>query len=164
MDSLPFSPFVFSSPVSRLSRGATTTDVSKMDPASPARHHRHQSSLERVICFSPGPALEIGERSRAKQKFYRIITHFQGSDESCNSQYNRALLVRLTYEYARSEESQGIFLRAFFQAMALSIDSENDLDFDSNEEDLRSALSCFVDYLLDNFFLPCKNHLCRDLQ
>ncbi|KAK3372628.1 hypothetical protein B0H63DRAFT_503702 [Podospora didyma] len=35
-----------------------------MDPASP--------SLEGIICFSSEPALEAGERSRAKQKFYRI--------------------------------------------------------------------------------------------
>lgn len=146
---------------SRLSCRATTTDISKMDPASPTPHHRHQSSFEATICFSPGPALEISERARAKRKFYRIVEHFQGADESQNSQYNRALLVRLTYEYVRSEESQDIFLRAFSQAMSLSIDGEDDTDLENSEEDLRSALSCFADYLLDNFFLPCKNHLYR---
>ncbi|KAK3370910.1 hypothetical protein B0T24DRAFT_302981 [Lasiosphaeria ovina] len=127
-----------------------------MDQASPSPHHRHQSSLEGVIYFTPGPALEIGELIRAKQIFYRIIDHFQGLNESRNSHYNRTLLVRLTYEYARSEESQDIFLRGFFQAMTLPIDIESDLDFENSEEDLRLALFCFVDYLVDNFFLPLR--------
>ncbi|KAK0727689.1 hypothetical protein B0T26DRAFT_638007 [Lasiosphaeria miniovina] len=127
-----------------------------MDPASPTPHHRHLSSLEGTIYFSPGPALETGKRARAKQQFYGIIDHFQGSDKSRNSQYNRTLLVRLTYKYTRSEESQEIFLRAFFQAMSLSIDGEDDVDLEDTEEDLRLALSCFADYLLDNFFLPLR--------
>lgn len=127
-----------------------------MDRASP--HHRHQSSLEGIIRFSSESPLEVGERARAKQKFYRIVSHFQTANGSLSSsrQYNRPLLVRLTYEHARSEESQDIFLRAFFQSMALSVNDENDLDFESNEEDLGSGLSRFADYLFDNFFLPCK--------
>ncbi|KAK3366606.1 hypothetical protein B0T24DRAFT_596516 [Lasiosphaeria ovina] len=64
--------------------------------------------------------------------------------------------VRLTYEYARSEEPQDIFLRAFFQAMSLLIDSEDDADLENNEEDLCSALSQFADYLVDDFFLPLR--------
>ncbi|KAK3933822.1 hypothetical protein QBC46DRAFT_401156 [Diplogelasinospora grovesii] len=129
-----------------------------MDPTSPSPHHRHQSSLEGIICFSSEPALEAGERARARQKFYRIIDHFRAADGSRSGgcQYNRPLLIRLTYEHARSEESQDIFLRAFFQSMALSVDSENDLDFENNEQDLGSALSRFADYLLDNFFLPLR--------
>ena len=59
------------------------------------------------------------QRSQAEQKFYRIIRHFEaaeggtrGSNSGSSSQYNRPLLIRFTYEYARSRESQGIFLRA----------------------------------------------------
>ncbi|KAK3991281.1 hypothetical protein QBC44DRAFT_380057 [Cladorrhinum sp. PSN332] len=128
------------------------------NPASPSPHHRHQSSLEGIIYFSSEPALEAGERARAKQKFYRIVDHFKVANGSRNSgrQYDRPLLVRLTYEHARSEESRDIFLRAFFQSIALSIDSENDIDFENNEEDLDLALSRFADYLLDNFFLPLR--------
>ncbi|KAK3937569.1 hypothetical protein QBC46DRAFT_366093 [Diplogelasinospora grovesii] len=126
-----------------------------MDPASPSPHHRHQSSLEGIIYFSSEPALEAGERARARQKLLTVVGKKDGS-RSGGCQYNRPLLISLTYEHARSEESQDIFLRAFFQSMALSVDSENDVDFENNEQDLGSALSRFADYLLDNFFLPLR--------
>ncbi|KAI1660597.1 hypothetical protein F4813DRAFT_298679, partial [Daldinia decipiens] len=67
------------------------------------------------------------------------------------------LLVRLTYEYALTDESKDNFLRTFFRSMGLSMDGEDigfgDKDF---EEELRSSLLRFADYLLDNFFLPLK--------
>ena len=41
--------------------------------------------------------------------------------------------------------------------MALSLDGEDDVDFECDEEHLRATLFLFADYLFDNFFLPCKN-------
>ncbi|KAK3941884.1 hypothetical protein QBC46DRAFT_429257 [Diplogelasinospora grovesii] len=118
------------------------------------------SSLEGVIEFSSEAPLDADERAQAKGKLYNIIDHFEavntsGSGNKSNP-YNRPKLVRLTYEYVRSEESQDIFLRAFFQAIALSMDGEDDVDFSSNEleEEVGSALFRFADYLFDNFFLP----------
>ncbi|KXX77963.1 hypothetical protein MMYC01_207929 [Madurella mycetomatis] len=107
-------------------------------------HHRHQSSLEGVICFSSESPLGATERARARDKFYRIVNRFATDPGDSNSkrQYNRPLLVRLTYEYTRSEESKDIFLRAFFQALDLQIDSEDDLDLDTNDsEHLQSGLT-----------------------
>ena len=121
------------------------------------------SSLEGIIDFSTARApLHADQRAHAKRKFYHIVGHFKTTGGN-SKQYNRPLLVRLTYEYARSEESQDVFLRAFFQSMALSLDI-HDLEADhdvnlsnkSDEADLRSALFGFADYLIDNFFLPRK--------
>lgn len=122
-----------------------------MAPSSPL--HRHQSSLEGVIDFSSATPLRPDQRDRIKQRFYHIIAHFETT--SSNSRpYNPTRLVRFTYEYALSEESQDNFLRAVFQAMSLSIDEDAPADFDF--EQLRSSFLGFADYLLDNFFLPCK--------
>ncbi|KAK0718752.1 hypothetical protein B0T21DRAFT_295268 [Apiosordaria backusii] len=116
-------------------------------------HHRHQSSLEGVISFSSQPPLGA-ERARANAKFHRIVDHFkEAADGQKKGPYNRPLLVRLTYEYARSQESKDIFLRAFFQAMDVQIDGKNDIDFDTDER-LGSALTQFANHLVDHFFLP----------
>ncbi|KAL7950151.1 hypothetical protein V8C42DRAFT_309616 [Trichoderma barbatum] len=123
-----------------------------------ASHHRHQSSLEGVINFSQRPLLTPEQRAHVKRRFYQIVNHFDSPGRNNGEKYNRPLLIRYTYEFALSEESRDIFLQAFFQSMALSIDDERDLDFSDNEmiEKLASTFSNFSDYLLDNFFLPLK--------
>jgi hypothetical protein len=137
-----------------------------MDRVPPSPHHRHQASLEDIIFLSDeSEALEAAQRGRAEQKFYRIVRHFEAAEGSSSTrssntnggQYNRPLLVRLTYEYARSRESQDIFLRALFHSMALSLDNENDIDLDRDQGHLEANLSLFADYLFDNFFLPRKD-------
>jgi hypothetical protein len=40
--------------------------------------------------------------------------------------------------------------------MNLSLDEDQHVDFEHTREELYSALVGFADYLLDNFFLPCK--------
>jgi hypothetical protein len=75
-----------------------------------------------IIDFSTARApLHADQRAQAKRKFYRVMGHFEAtggnsnrSTASSGNQYNRPPLVRLTYEYARSEESQDAFLSAFF--------------------------------------------------
>ncbi|KAL7784893.1 hypothetical protein V8C37DRAFT_395026 [Trichoderma ceciliae] len=124
---------------------------------APQPHLRHQSSLEGIIDFSQGPLLTSEQHAKAKRKFYQIVNHFINA--RCNhGQYNRPLLIRYTYEYALSEKSQNIFLNAFFQSIALSVDDENGLDFTNKEmvEELGSMFSNFSEYLMDNFFLPLK--------
>lgn len=120
-----------------------------MVPAVP--HHRHQSSLEGVIDFSAEEPLQPHRRSEARRKFYRILDHFEVDTSRENlGPYVRPRLIRYTYEYALSEEARDRFLRAFFQAIELPIDGGDDVD----PESLRSAVTGFADYLLDNFFLP----------
>lgn len=121
--------------------------------------YRHRSSLEGFIDFTAEEPLEANQHARAKAQFYRIIERFEPTNVNRDgTKYNRPALVRLTYEYARSELSQNIFLRAFFGAVALPIECEDDVDFDKEgtEECLRSAVCTFADHLFDNFFLPCK--------
>ncbi|GAP87961.1 hypothetical protein SAMD00023353_1600370 [Rosellinia necatrix] len=123
-----------------------------MVPPSPL--HRHQSSLEGIIDFStePEPPLGTDQRSVAKDRFNRIIDYFNTDDLSDRSPYNRSQLIRFTYQYALSEQSQDNLLRAFFRAITLSVNDDEDINFD----ELRSKFFSFADYLLDNFFLPLK--------
>ncbi|KEZ42415.1 Uncharacterized protein SAPIO_CDS5603 [Scedosporium apiospermum] len=125
-------------------------------------HHGHQSSFEGIIHFSSRLPLEENKRARAKRKFYHIINHFEATSTkgsiNPSDEYNRPKLIRLIYEYARSAESQDIFLQAFAQALELSMDHEDDVDFGSGqlEEPLGSALYRFADHLFDHFFLPLR--------
>ncbi|KAF2452499.1 hypothetical protein BDY21DRAFT_312010 [Lineolata rhizophorae] len=131
--------------------------------ANPSPHHRHQASLKGVIDFSTEPPLGANERVEARRRFYHIVNHFEDTEKrnssgsSGNEPYNRPVFVRLTYEYALSEESQDHYLRAFFRFMALSVTGE-DVDFgDKNlKDEIRSTLLSFADYLLDSFFLPLR--------
>lgn len=74
-----------------------------------------------------------------------------------NSGYGRVKLVRLTCEYARSEESKDNFLRAFDVA-AIPMDDEDEGEEDDpvgDADQIRDGLNNFADYLFDNFFSPC---------
>ena len=116
-------------------------------------HHRHRSSLEGIIDFSTKPQLETNQRIKAKDRFYRIINHFENAENhSKQGPYKRTQLIRYTYEYARSEASKDNFLRAFYGATGLLMGEDGDDDF----EQIESAFFEFANYLLDNFFLPCK--------
>ncbi|TPX23658.1 hypothetical protein DIZ76_012993 [Coccidioides immitis] len=100
----------------------------------PARaHHRHHASLEKIINFSAPEPLTADQRSQARDRFYAVINHFSATDRRVG--YSRPLLVRYTFEYARSELSQDIFLRAFFEFMNLGLTSDDDIDFDDDQLD-----------------------------
>lgn len=114
--------------------------------------------MESIINFSVQLPLDAQQRDEAKCRFYSIVEKFKASNDIINGQYNHCLLVQYSYEYSRSAESKDMFLRAFFDTMPVTLDGNKDIDFsDKNlEEQLREAFVEFADYLLDNFFLPCK--------
>ncbi|POR39343.1 Uncharacterized protein TPAR_00459 [Tolypocladium paradoxum] len=117
------------------------------------------SSPEGIINFLSGQQLGADQRSKATRRFYHIINHFESAENtSGDSQYNRPRLVRLTYEYAISEESKDNILRAFFKSMMLPVDGDENVDFTDTqlEEETHSNLNGFSEYLFDNFFLPLK--------
>ncbi|KAM0259242.1 hypothetical protein ACHAQJ_003447 [Trichoderma viride] len=119
-------------------------------------HPQHQQYREAVL-NSTRPSMTTEQRILAKHKFYRIMDRFSKEKRS-NAKYNRHLLIRYTYEYAVSEESQDRFLQTFFQALTLSIDGQGRIDLNDKvaAEELWSNVSSFADYLVDNFFLPLK--------
>ncbi|KAH6955948.1 hypothetical protein BKA56DRAFT_602553 [Ilyonectria sp. MPI-CAGE-AT-0026] len=127
---------------------------------SPAPHHRHQSSLEGVIDFSPSieHPLSPDQRDKADGVFTGIINHFEGSS-TADKPYNRAKLVRMTYEYARSEDSRCNFLQAFFGSVNITMDDSIDFNDETVEEEIHSSLNSFADFLVDNFFLPRSSSL-----
>ncbi|KAK2796086.1 hypothetical protein FQN52_000060 [Onygenales sp. PD_12] len=126
--------------------------------ASPSPHHRHQSSLERILNFSPPARLTATHLAQAKSLFYRIIDHFSTPGDISSRPYKRPLLVRYTYEYARSETSRETFLCAFFDSMELNVADDEliHISWDDKglEDKLRLALIEFSDFLFDNFYLP----------
>ncbi|CAK7212583.1 hypothetical protein SCUCBS95973_001513 [Sporothrix curviconia] len=140
-------------------------------PVRAAPHHRHQTSLEGIfdmasVALEP---LSPAARQAARQTFYRIVEHFVAIDPTPPQinvprqpakSYSRPLLIRYTYEYALSDESRDVFLRAFFGSMALPIASiesvdnggEAALDF----EELAPLFFGFAEYLMDSFYLPLQ--------
>jgi hypothetical protein len=121
-------------------------------------HHRHQDSLERLLKFSPSPPLELNKSIQARDRFYEILQHYENTPSIPNGPYNRLKLLRTTYDYAISEKSKDNVLRAFFNAVGLSMDEQDGLNFSTKEveDEIFSKLVGFADFLIDNFFLPCK--------
>ncbi|CAK7213502.1 hypothetical protein SCUCBS95973_001815 [Sporothrix curviconia] len=129
---------------------------------SSSPHHRYQTSLEQVIDMSSTVQVPLNEaeRATARDTFYRIVEHFEQADPysaasraTRHTLYSQPLLVRYTYEFARSAESKDIFLRSFFGSLALDLAAA---DTTLNFEELAPLFSAFAEYLMDNFFLPLK--------
>ncbi|KAH6628896.1 hypothetical protein F5144DRAFT_328310 [Chaetomium tenue] len=130
-------------------------------PLSP--HHRHhQSSLEGITDFQTEAPLDPDARDRARHRFYHIAHHFDDQAPvltgniaarggGASPRYNRAQLIRLTYDHACSPLSQDNYLRAFFTSLELSMDGNEALD-----ERVQDKFFGFADYLFNNFFLPLK--------
>ncbi|GAP82346.1 hypothetical protein SAMD00023353_12300090 [Rosellinia necatrix] len=114
-------------------------------------HHRHTTSLEAIINFTPNsdPPLTDELRRVAQNKFENICQYV---DELPSEGYSRSELVRQTYKHARSEKSQDIFLHFVFQAIELPIDGEEPFDVRSAGSKLVEFAECLFNY----FFLPLK--------
>lgn len=121
---------------------------------------QHQRFLAAVLNTSHEP-LDAEEKAQARVKFYRIIYRYSKRKRD-RSKYKRHLLIRYTYEYALSEESQIHFLQTFYQALELSIDGEGRINLDDKEQaaQLWLKISAFADFLVDNFYLPRATWFC----
>jgi len=95
------------------------------------------------------------ERARAVSRFYHILHHFTVIEENNAAKpYNRATLIRTTFEFARSAASQDRFLAFIFQSLAVGIlDTE---PVDCTDPCLGEAFFSAAEFLMTNFFLPCK--------
>ncbi|KAK3903991.1 hypothetical protein C8A05DRAFT_42865 [Staphylotrichum tortipilum] len=120
----------------------------------------HQTSLEGIINFQPELLLSSPTRDRARRRFYRFTDHFDVKWEAQHPgnvrEYNRAQLLRLTYDHARSPLLQDTFLRAFFTSLELPLDGDGEDEEEPMDEAVRSKFFVFADYLINNFFLPLK--------
>lgn len=123
-------------------------------------HRRHRDLLEHLINFPSSPPLTEEVRDQAETRFRTIIDHFRGHDPS-NNEYDRTALVRYTYEYALTEKAKDNLLQAFFVSMAMPLSDTVDiaLDDEEKEHEVWLNLTGFADYLLNNFFLPCKRRV-----
>ncbi|KAK3364034.1 hypothetical protein B0T25DRAFT_57544 [Lasiosphaeria hispida] len=94
-------------------------------------------------------------RTQAINRFHRVADHFQEHEPRYSRKnYNRPALIRFTFEYARSSESQDRFLSAFFHRLRLGMaDGDGDINLDN---DLCSLLFAFAEDLMNHFFIPCQ--------
>lgn len=116
-------------------------------------HHRHQGSLEGVIVFDTTHHLSAEQRVQAARIFNTVIEACEPLQQR-DSPYKKITLVRLTYEYARSEASKDNFLHFFFQCTEIP-DQVSDWE-EFSGSDYAHQLNAFADTLFENFFLPCK--------
>ncbi|KAL8367182.1 hypothetical protein RB599_010266 [Gaeumannomyces hyphopodioides] len=128
-------------------------------PAGP--HHRHQSSLQGML-HAGTPVMEEDTRAQADIRMRHILQHCEAAANQQPQQgYNHPALVRLTHDYARSDDSKSLFLSSFFGRLDLPLAgdvTDSDVDFSDPEVKARlcKSVDAFAEYLMDNFFLPLK--------
>ncbi|KAL8366258.1 hypothetical protein RB595_004840 [Gaeumannomyces hyphopodioides] len=129
-------------------------------PAGP--HHRHQSSLQDIWPVEI-PAMDDDTRTQAGIRMRHILQHCEvaAAIQQPRQGYNRPVLIRLTHDHARSDDSKTIFLSTFFEHLQLPLTgsiTDSDVNFSDTkvEERFRKSVDAFADYLMDNFYLPLK--------
>ncbi|KAK3372687.1 hypothetical protein B0H63DRAFT_497069 [Podospora didyma] len=138
-----------------------------MDPVPPSPPHRHQASLEDIIFLSEEPeALDAVQRSRAEQKFHRIVRHFEAAEDGTRSSSNNSNRNSTSSQYnAHCLSASPMNTRARGNRRKLSCElssiqwpsrwtAKTTSTLSAIQEHLRAALLLFADYLFDNFFLP----------
>lgn len=136
-------------------------------PHSHSQQHPQPSSMAAPLGLAALTNLSAAEppfandedRAQAVGRFRRIVGHLESLEKPSTRYgdgYNRPALVRLTFDYARSQDSKDRFLVAFFQSLAIGIlnDDKIDLADDSAVADLRAAVFGFAEFLMADFFLP----------
>lgn len=122
--------------------------------SNPVPHRRHRTSLEGVIdLLEPQQRLTAEQKDQATCIFHALIEACEASQPN-NGPYKRITLIRLTYEYARSETSRDNFLQFFMQHMQIPLDIAG-WEVNSSRE-YEAQLIAFADILVENFFLPRK--------
>ncbi|KAK5442662.1 hypothetical protein LTS15_010980 [Exophiala xenobiotica] len=120
---------------------------------SPSPHHRHQTSLEGVFnLHTPHLALSSEKREQAIRSFNAVIDVCEPVQN--RTPYKQVTLVRLSYEYTRSEASRDNFLRFFFEHTRIPIDVTQDKSVSATDHGPR--LIAFAELLMENFFLPLR--------
>lgn len=124
-----------------------------MPIASPP--HRHQTSLEGGIDLSPPTStLSSEQRQKATRAFTTVIKACEPLQN--HKPYKQVTLVRLTFEYARSDVSRDNFLHFFFQRTQIPTDDSQVKPISAS--DCQPGLIAFADTLVENFFLPCESN------
>ncbi|KIW39839.1 uncharacterized protein PV06_08413 [Exophiala oligosperma] len=109
------------------------------------------TSLEGVFDLrAPHPALGPEQRQRAIRAFVAVIEACEPLQK--HKPYKHVTLVRLTYEYARSETSRDNFLHFFFEHTQIPMDDS--LSRSVPTVDYEPQLIAFAETLFENFFLP----------
>ncbi|KLU91809.1 hypothetical protein MAPG_10757 [Magnaporthiopsis poae ATCC 64411] len=126
-------------------------------PAGP--HHRHQSSLQGIL-QAETPVMEENTRAQADARMRHILQHCEAAASQQPRQgYDRPALVRLTHDYARSDDSKSLFLSSFFEHLDLPLAgnvTDPDVDFGDPEvkERLCKSVDAFAEYLMETLFFP----------
>ncbi|KAK3364033.1 hypothetical protein B0T25DRAFT_57382 [Lasiosphaeria hispida] len=171
--SVPLFPSCFFStqnkPRTKQSPTNTNPNLTASNPNIKSQHQIPTGNSSNPIMAAPGNPLLDGLdfslaqplsanphlRTQAINRFSHVIEHFEALERKPYIRnYNRPALIRLTFEYARSAESQDRLLLAFFHRLRLGMrDSDGDIVFDSG---LRSLLYAFAEDLMNSFFIPLR--------
>ncbi|KAL8330580.1 hypothetical protein RB593_001548 [Gaeumannomyces tritici] len=112
-------------------------------PAGP--HHRHQSSLQGML-HAGTPVMEEDTRAQADIRMRHILQHCEAAANQQPQQgYNHPALVRLTHDYARSDDSKSLFLSSFFEHLDLPLAGNVDSDVDFSDPEVKARLCKSVD-------------------
>ncbi|KAL8291067.1 hypothetical protein RB597_005569 [Gaeumannomyces tritici] len=107
--------------------------------------------------------MDNNTRTQAGIRMGHILQHCEvaAANQQPQQGYNRPILVRLTHDHARSNDSKTIFLSTFFEHLQLPLTgsiTDSDVNFSDTEveERLRKSVDAFADYLMNNFYVPLK--------
>ena len=120
--------------------------------------HRHQSSLENVINFSPRAAAHFTDdnaRDHAQTLFFTLLQRLDAShNKRLSTPYRRLEMVRRIHQFSRTQQSKDTFLRSFLSNVEIDIAANLDtLDPPPSPERVEGVI-VFTDHLFFNFFLP----------
>ncbi|KAL8329816.1 hypothetical protein RB597_005210 [Gaeumannomyces tritici] len=106
------------------------------------------------------PVMEEDTRTQANIRMRHILQHCEAAIQQPQQGYNHPALVRLTHDYARSDDSKRLFLSSFFGHLDLPLAGGIDPDIDFSDPQVKARLcqsvDDFAEYLMDSFFLPLK--------
>ncbi|KAH8427790.1 uncharacterized protein LDX57_005495 [Aspergillus melleus] len=128
--------------------------------------HRHQSSVESVLEFSPPFPLAPHQKNKAQILLHNFIRHY-GLEQIVQKGYKPAKLIQATHDRVACQDT---FLRFFFLFIYVKPsdlkESNVDADFSAalsyvesfieDPTNVKAAIEDFAEYIMDNFLLPLR--------
>ncbi|OAL75678.1 hypothetical protein A7D00_1278 [Trichophyton violaceum] len=132
--------------------------------------HRHQSSLERVLDFSPPFSLNSQQRQRAAT-LLRSLVQLYGVEQTICHGFKPASLIQFTFEHVKAQDAFLSFYFSFLYenlcpgvtdstepevTVALSFFDDFSTWDQNQKEDVNRASEKFAEYIVENFLLPLR--------
>ena len=130
--------------------------------------HRHQSSLEKVLDFSPPFSLNSQQHQTATALFGSLIQLY-GVEQTIRHGYKPASLIQATYDYIAAKDAFLLFFFSFLYeklcpgitdlmepetTVVLSFFDDFSTWDQNQKKDANAASEKFAEYIVENFLLP----------